>query len=282
MRVIHTVAKLRQAVAEYKHQGQSVGLVPTMGNLHAGHISLVHLAKQQADVAITSIFVNPLQFGENEDLDNYPRTLTEDVAQLAAAGCDLVFAPSVAEMYPSGTQPLTTVQVAEITQHLCGRSRPTHFVGVTTVVTKLFNLCQPDLAVFGRKDYQQLAVIRRMTADLCLPITIIGGEITRETDGLAMSSRNHYLTPAERQRAPDLQRQLQMVAELIGAGDRNYPALEAAATQALNHSGFTTDYFNIFTPELTIPTATDKQLVILAATYLGKARILDNIELDID
>lgn len=279
MHVVHTIAELRTATAAFRQAEKTLALVPTMGNLHAGHISLVELANQLADKTAASIFVNPLQFGVGEDLSTYPRTLDADLNQLEAAGCDLVFLPSVDAMYPTGVKPLTTVQVAEITQQLCGHSRPTHFVGVTTVVAKLFNLFQPDVAVFGRKDYQQLAVIRRMAADLCFPIDIIGGEIVREKSGLAMSSRNHYLTVDERAIAPELQRHLKIVAVMLKAGERNYAELEKAITNSLNQAGFVTDYCHILTPELTAPQANEEQLVIFAAAQLGGARLIDNIEI---
>lgn len=278
MQIIHTTEALRNALASYSADGSSVALVPTMGNLHAGHISLVALAKQKASKVAASIFVNPLQFGEGEDLDSYPRTIDSDCEKLAAAGCDLVFIPTVDTMYPTGPNPLTTVQVSGITQHLCGQTRPTHFVGVTTVVAKLFNLFQPDVAVFGKKDYQQLAVIRRMAADMCFPIDIIGGEIIREASGLAMSSRNHYLTAQEYAVAPELQRQLQIVAALLQAGDKDFSALTEAATNAINASGFAVDYVQILTPDLVPPDSSSQAVVIFAAAQLGKARLIDNIE----
>lgn len=281
MQVVNTIAELHTAIKAIRQSKQSLSLVPTMGNLHAGHISLVTLARQRADQVATSIFVNPLQFGVGEDLSTYPRTLDADLTKLEAAGCDLVFVPNVEAMYPTGIKPLTTVQVAEITQQLCGHSRPTHFVGVTTVVAKLFNLFQPDVAVFGRKDYQQLAVIRRMAADLCFPIDIVGGEIVREASGLALSSRNHYLTVSERAIAPELHSQLQIVAAMLLAGDKDFFALEQATTKSLNQTGFTTDYCHILTPELTPPTSSDQQLVVFAAAQLGGARLIDNIEINL-
>lgn len=278
MQLIHHTKDLRTALSAYRSEGKSIGFVPTMGNLHAGHISLVALAKQHADVVVASIFVNPLQFGPDEDLDNYPRTLEADCEQLATAGCELVFAPTVTEMYPTGAHPLTTVEVSDITQQLCGHSRPTHFVGVTTVVSKLFNLFQPDVAVFGKKDYQQLAVIRRMVAELCFPIQVLGAEIVREPSGLAMSSRNHYLSDEQRQIAPSLQQHLQLTAELLKSGDRNFDELESAASQALNQLGFRTDYWQILTPKLQLPRASDQKFVVFGAAYLGQARLIDNIE----
>lgn len=278
MQTLNTLAELRAAVRQHRQNGKRIALVPTMGNLHQGHLRLVETALQQADVVITSIFVNPLQFGANEDLDSYPRTLAEDQQQLAAAGCHLLFAPTVAEVYPEGQAQQTLVEVPGLSDLHCGASRPGHFRGVTTVVCKLFNMVQPDIAVFGLKDYQQVAVIRKMVRDLCIPVDIIAVPTERAEDGLALSSRNGYLSAAERAQAPRLQQILQQTAAAIRAGRQDYAALEEEAQQALEQAGFRRDYFRIVDRTSLQPARPQDDKVILAAAHLGRARLIDNLE----
>lgn len=283
MRTVHTVSELREAVDEYRRQGNRIALVPTMGNLHAGHLALVHDARQRADIVITSIFVNPLQFGPNEDLDNYPRTLAEDQDRLADAGSDLVFAPSAREVYPNGIEYHTHVTVPVITELHCGASRPGHFTGVATVVTILFNMVRPDVAVFGEKDFQQLAVIRKLTRDLCLPIEIIGMPTFRESDGLAMSSRNNYLTESERRKAVRLYEMLCETAERIREGRRDFSTLSDEAIKTLDREGFHPDYFNIVNSDSLEPAGyDDSRITILGAAWLGRTRLIDNVSLRLD
>ncbi len=279
MNTVNTLADLRQHISNARQTGQRIGLVPTMGNLHAGHMSLIETARRHADFVVASIFVNPLQFGPNEDLDSYPRTLAEDQLRLQAAGCNLLFTPTVPLMYPLGMQEQTLVHVSGVSEGLCGGSRPGHFDGVATVVTKLFNLVQPDLAVFGEKDYQQLAVIRKMVQELNMPIEIIGAPIVRDTDGLALSSRNGYLDAAQRQRAPALYRCLQQLVGQIRSGDRDYPTLLSQTGQQLEAAGLRPDYIELRQAGTLLPATTDSnQLVVLAAAYLDSTRLIDNIE----
>lgn len=282
MNVVRTVADLRAAVTRARGDGKRIGFVPTMGNLHAGHIALVRKAGQRAEFVVASIFVNPLQFGPNEDLDNYPRTLAADQEKLVDAGCHLLFAPSVEEMYPHGQASQTIVRVPGVSEGLCGGSRPGHFDGVSTVVSKLFNMVLPDLAVFGQKDFQQLAVIRTMVRDLNMPVQIIGEPTVRADDGLALSSRNGYLSPDERATAPGLHRTLHQMASAMRQGERDYPALLAAGQLALQAAGFRLDYLEIRNA-LDLGPATDAshELVILAAAFLGKTRLLDNLLVNI-
>lgn len=280
MQTFHTIKELRDTLKPLRHQ--TIALVPTMGNLHDGHLELVKTAKQNADIIVVSIFVNPTQFGVGEDFDTYPRTLDADIAKLATVHADFVFAPSVEEMYP--THP-NNVQVlsGDITKILCGQSRPTHFDGVGLVVSKLFNIVQPDVAVFGKKDYQQLAIIRQLVAELNFPIEIIGAEIVRADDGLALSSRNQYLTEAERIIAPQIQQALESLkAELIQANFADFDKLVAKTIDKLNNSGdFKVDYLQLRNQNLQPVTAEDKNLVLVTAVYLGKARLLDNLELNL-
>lgn len=280
MQTFHTIKELRDTLKPLRHQ--TIALVPTMGNLHDGHLELVKTAKQNADIIVVSIFVNPTQFGVGEDFDTYPRTLDADIAKLATVHADFVFAPSVEEMYP--TYP-NNVQVlsGDITKILCGQSRPTHFDGVGLVVSKLFNIVQPDVAVFGKKDYQQLAIIRQLVAELNFPIEIIGAEIVRADDGLALSSRNQYLTEAERIIAPQIQQALESLkAELIQANFADFDKLVAKTIDKLNNSGdFKVDYLQLRNQNLQPVTAEDKNLVLVTAVYLGKARLLDNLELNL-
>lgn len=278
MNTVTTVQQLRDAVAQARREGKRIALVPTMGNLHAGHISLIEQARRGAGFVIASIFVNPLQFGANEDLDKYPRTLAEDQEKLSAAGCDLLFAPTVAEMYPDGMEGQTRVLVPGVSEGLCGASRPGHFEGVATVVCKLFNMAQPDLAVFGEKDYQQLAVIRTMVRDLNLPIEIQGAPIVRAEDGLALSSRNGYLTAEQRAAAPALYRSLQQLAERLRAGETDHAALIADAQRSQQAAGFRPDYLEIREAfSLRPATPADRHLVLLVAAHLGSTRLIDNL-----
>lgn len=278
METLHTVTELRARIATWRQAGERVAFVPTMGNLHRGHIHLVEQAHRRASRTVASIFVNPTQFGPKEDFAGYPRTLEADAAQLRAVGLDLLFAPSVPEMYPRPLDEMTQVTVPELSGILCGASRPTHFRGVATVVSKLFNMVQPDVALFGEKDWQQLLVIRRMVADLDLPVEIIGIPTVREADGLAMSSRNGYLSTEERAIAPALYQTLVATAERLRAGERDYEALSKQAKNQLSTVGFRPDYFEIRrADDLQLPAANDPHLRILAAAWLGRARLIDNL-----
>lgn len=283
MNTVKTVRELRAAVARARSEGKQIGLVPTMGNLHSGHTALVTTAAQQADFVVASIFVNPLQFGANEDLDTYPRTLAADQEKLLQAGCNLLFAPTVEEMYPHGMAGLTRVTAAQLSNELCGSRRPGHFDGVTTVVSKLFNMVQPDLAIFGQKDYQQLAVIRAMVHDLNIPVQIIGEPTVRAEDGLALSSRNGYLTEEQRHVAPALYRHLSEIVQAIKAGERDYPQLVSQHLQRLEAEGFRPDYLEIRHALTLLPAqASDRDIVILVAAFLGATRLIDNIHLNLD
>jgi pantoate--beta-alanine ligase len=271
---------LRGQIAQWRSQGQRIGFVPTMGNLHQGHLQLVRQAQARAERVVVSIFVNPLQFGANEDFASYPRTLEEDKALLQAEGVDLLFAPGVELIYPQGQQVHTQVHVPGISELLCGASRPGHFIGVATIVCKLFNLVQPDLALFGEKDFQQLLVIRRMVADLALPVEIIGIPTVREADGLAMSSRNRYLSAAERERAPALYQSLSRLADAVRGGERDFARLEREAEAELKQAGFAPDYLSLRrAADLQPASAEDQDLVALAAARLGGARLIDNLRI---
>ncbi|HEY1774339.1 MAG TPA: pantoate--beta-alanine ligase [Gammaproteobacteria bacterium] len=278
----HTVAELRKRIQRWRDINQKVALVPTMGNLHAGHIALVKHAQQLADRVVVSIFVNPMQFGPKEDFGAYPRTPDADRLQLAVAGTDLLFTPEVDEVYPGGMDQVSRVEVPAFDGILDGASRPGHFTGVATVVTKLFHMVQPDVAVFGEKDYQQLLVIRRMVRDLCLPVQIVGHPTLREPDGLAMSSRNQYLTKSERAQAPLLRRVLAEMGALLRDGSRDFSGLQAQAKRRLEEGGFKPDYVEVRNAETLAPaTADDALLVVLAAAWLGKARLIDNLSMDL-
>lgn len=250
-----------------------------MGNLHTGHIDLITAARDHAPRVVASVFVNPLQFGANEDFGRYPRTLPADAEKLTAAGCDLLFAPSVEEMYPHGLPLTTQLKVSGVTEMLEGAFRPGHFEGVATVVNVLFNLVQPDVALFGEKDWQQLAVITRMVRDLHVPITIIGVPTRREPGGLALSSRNQYLSAEERSTATVIHATLFTIAHEIQQGARNYEGLEEAGMQALQAHGFVPQYIAIRTLDLQTPGPQEKQLVVLAAAFLGKTRLIDNLKI---
>lgn len=277
MQTFTSVRALREQLKPLRQAAKTIALVPTMGNLHAGHIALVAAAKAKADVVVTTIFVNPMQFGPNEDFERYPRTLAADQAQLQAAGNHILFTPSVAEMYPHGMGQ-SVVHVPGCTEGLCGQKRPGHFDGVSTVVTKFFNMIQPDIALFGKKDYQQLATIKKMVEDLCFPIEIIGLDTVRETDGLAMSSRNGYLSTAERQQASRLYETLLMIKKSLEAGEKNHAQLLQKGLHALENAGFLPDYLEIRDAHSLAPVdSCNQNLVILAAAFMGKTRLIDNI-----
>ncbi|NER65063.1 pantoate--beta-alanine ligase [Pseudomonas sp. MAFF212427] len=283
MITVNTVRELRATVARARGEGKRIGFVPTMGNLHSGHAALVTKAAQRADFVVASIFVNPLQFGAGEDLDKYPRTLAADQQTLLQAGCHLLFAPSVEEMYPDGMGAQTLVSVPQLSEGLCGASRPGHFEGVATVVSKLFNMVQPDLAVFGQKDFQQLAVIRALVRDLNMPIQIIGEPTVRAADGLALSSRNGYLNEQQRATAPALYRTLSHMADAIRQGRRDYPALLGESRQQISDAGFKPDYLEIRQALNLRPAGPDdRDLVILVAAVLGATRLIDNLHLNLD
>ncbi|WFP49639.1 pantoate--beta-alanine ligase [Methylomonas sp. EFPC3] len=276
MQTVDNVAELRQIIRQWRQAGQSIGFVPTMGNLHAGHIHLVETAKTQADRVVASIFVNPTQFGPNEDFDSYPRTETQDTEKLAACGADLLFLPGVAEIYPRASQ--TRVSVAGLSALHCGASRPGHFDGVALVVCKLLNMVQPDWLLMGEKDFQQLALIRQMVADLNIPVTVQGVATVREADGLAMSSRNGYLTELQRQTAPALYRALIEARDALLAGAADYRAVEDGGKQALRAAGFNVDYFSVCRiADLQPAGPGDTELVVLAAAKLGSTRLIDNV-----
>jgi pantoate--beta-alanine ligase len=278
MHVFHHIHSLRDALNAERRANKRIGFVPTMGNLHDAHIELVKIAQRNCDLVVTSIFVNPLQFGLNEDWDKYPRTLAADTAKLEAANCDYLFCPNDVEIYPNGMAEQTRVVVPTMTDVLCGASRPGHFEGVTTVVTKLFNIVQPDEAVFGIKDFQQLAVIRRMVEDLCIPIKIVAGEIVREADGLAMSSRNSFITPEERPLVPILNYSLNWIKQEITQGRRNFNALMETARAQIVSAGFKPDYVSICNSRtLQMAAHDDKEITILGAIYTQSARLIDNV-----
>jgi len=272
---VRTVSELRVRIAKWRKAGETIALVPTMGALHQGHLSLVGLGKEKADRVVVSIFVNPIQFGPREDFHLYPRDEAGDLAKLAAAGADLVFAPDVAEMYPQGFS--TRVNVSDLTEDLCGAARPNHFDGVATVVTKLLLQCAPDIAIFGEKDYQQLLVIRRLVRDLNIEVEIIGAPIVRESDGLALSSRNAYLSPAERRIAPILYQTIAEVAADLAKGRGADDAAEAGRFK-LEAAGFRVDYVAVRDPETLKPLhGPVNKARVLAAAFLGKTRLIDNV-----
>ena len=282
MRIFHTVSGLRDALTVHRREGLRIGFIPTMGNLHQGHLALVEQARQSCDIVVCSIFVNALQFGLNEDWDKYPRTYQMDCDKLTAAGCDYLFHPDDTEMYPNGLDTQSRVICPTMTDVLCGASRPGHFEGVTTVVSKLFNIVQPDEAIFGIKDYQQLAVIRRMAEDLCMPVQITAAPIHREADGLAMSSRNSYITDDERPRVTVLKQSLEWIAEQIGAGNKDFNQLEASARQKINEAGFSIDYVTISNSKTLDPAANDDlEITILGAMFTEAARLIDNLSVDL-
>jgi len=281
MQTVQDAPSLRAAIRGWRAQGQTVGFVPTMGNLHAGHQSLVRLAQERADRVVASVFVNPTQFGPNEDFERYPRTLAQDQAALAELGCDLLFAPDVGTMYPFGAAESVSVHVPQITTMLEGAHRPGHFDGVAAVVCRLFNLVQPDVAVFGQKDFQQLKVIERMVRDLAMPVQVLGAPTLRADDGLALSSRNQYLGAEERAQAPKLHQTLLAMRDLIAAGQA-WPEVERTGTARLVEAGFVPDYVAIRqATDLSEPA--DGQttgLVALVAARLGTTRLIDNLRFD--
>ncbi|MEE6923657.1 pantoate--beta-alanine ligase [Escherichia coli] len=277
MLIIETLPLLRQQIRRLRMEGKRVALVPTMGNLHDGHMKLVDEAKARADVVVVSIFVNPMQFDRPEDLARYPRTLQEDCEKLNKRKVDLVFAPSVKEIYPNGTETHTYVDVPGLSTMLEGASRPGHFRGVSTIVSKLFNLVQPDIACFGEKDFQQLALIRKMVADMGFDIEIVGVPIMRAKDGLALSSRNGYLTAEQRKIAPGLYKVLSSIADILQAGERDLDEIIAIAGQELNEKGFRSDDIQIRDADTLLEISENsKRAVILVAAWLGDARLIDN------
>lgn len=280
MRTHSTCAQLRKDLQGFRQQGLSIAFVPTMGNLHEGHLHLVRHAHTLCDVVVVSIFVNPLQFGPGEDLDAYPRTLAADKEKLFAEGVQILFTPTVDEIYPEGMSRHTQVQVPDLSETLCGSRRPGHFTGVATVVSKLFNIVWPDMAVFGEKDFQQLSIIRKMVEDLCIPIQIEGVATARDTDGLALSSRNIYLTAQQRSIAPIIHETLTTCREAIACGFDNFLQLESHARMRLLQAGLEPDYFAIRDAR-TLRTVTQctEEIVILAAARLGLTRLIDNVRL---
>ena len=278
MEVIESKEELREQLAEWRHEGEHVAIVPTMGNLHDGHISLVEIAREHAERVVATLFVNPTQFGEGEDFEDYPRTLERDTRRLKKARADVLFAPGVAAVYPFGLENATRVSVPVLTENFCGSFRPGHFDGVTGVVARLFAIVQPDVAVFGQKDYQQQLVIRRMVEDLSLPIAVIAAPTVRGDDGLAMSSRNSYLSESERSIAPALYRVLRSIGDELQDGKRDYEALETRAYAALQKAGLETEYVAVRRAlDLSVPDRDCDELVVLAAVRLGRTRLIDNV-----
>lgn len=276
MQILKTIESLQSALGDAANG--TLGFVPTMGNLHAGHLSLVARARAEHDLVVVSIFVNPLQFGANEDLDAYPRTLDADCAALINAGCDVLFLPSAEELYGDDMQKSTRVQVPELGADYCGASRPGHFDGVTTVVAKLFNIVQPDAAYFGLKDYQQFSIIRKMVSDLAMPVVLHGVDTVREASGLALSSRNGYLTPEQKALAPLLYQTIKSIGEALAAGEQDFKRLTQAGKQQLQEAGFQPDYLAIANATSLRPaTKEDSHLVILVAASLGSTRLIDNL-----
>jgi len=279
MQTITRIADLREIVREWRLARESIAFVPTMGNLHAGHASLVGAAHTHARRVVASVFVNPLQFGPKEDFNAYPRTPVDDTALLTELGADVLFLPTVEEMYPKGSIGSTIVDVPELSGILCGAFRPGHFQGVATVVVKLLNLVQPDVAIFGEKDYQQLTIIRISVEDLCLPVKIVGAPTVRAEDGLALSSRNRYLTPEERTRAPQLYRALDRARRSLETGDTDIASIEREGMKALRDAGFWPDYFEVrMAGKLERPHGRNVDVVVLAAARLSRARLIDNLQ----
>jgi pantoate--beta-alanine ligase len=279
METVTTISAVRERVHAWRTGGARVVFVPTMGNLHPGHVSLIESARRHGERFVASIFVNPMQFGPNEDFAHYPRTPRDDERMLAAAGCDLMFTPDVAEIYPHGSERATRVEVPGLSRILEGEFRPGHMEGVSTVVAKLFHIVDPDVAVFGEKDFQQLTVIRRMVTELCMRVTIVGAPTVRDADGLALSSRNQYLTAAERQLAPVIYATLEAAAGRIRGGDAEFASIERFGFQALESAGLRPDYFSVRrAADLLAPDPATRELVVLAAARLGKARLIDNVQ----
>ncbi|WP_419812831.1 pantoate--beta-alanine ligase [Bacterioplanoides sp.] len=291
MITVHTIKELRQHVKAARQAGQEIGFVPTMGNLHQGHISLIDRSTADGCYTVSSIFVNPLQFNDKNDLSRYPRTLPEDQQKLQAANCDLLFAPNVEEMYPAGQDKQSIVHVPVVSEGLCGGSRPGHFDGVSTVVSKLFNQVLPDKAYFGEKDFQQVAVIRKMVADLCMPVEVIPVATARADDGLALSSRNGYLRASERQQAPALYQTLNNIAAALQNGEQSLEFILDQARIHLDQQGFSTDYLDIRYSNDLQPLTNDElqsqqlrhsSITILGAAFLGNARLIDNIQVTLN
>jgi len=282
MNQVYSVSELRQYIQHWKDHQQSIAFIPTMGNLHQGHLSLIEKGQSLCDRSICSIFVNPMQFGPNEDFNHYPRTLDQDIELLESVACDLVYMPTASELYPQGLEKISQVIVTDLTETFEGAHRPGHFTGVATIVAKLFNIVKPDISVFGKKDYQQYCVIKKMTQDLNLDVEIIGQETTREPSGLATSTRNQYLNEEQKSKAALIYRTLQDTSEKIIGGEKNFALIEKQATDSLSQAGFDTDYFNICNADTLKPAAPgDKKLVVLVTTRLGDTRLLDNIEIDL-
>lgn len=282
LKIFHTVRGMRDTLERERQSGRRVAFVPTMGNLHEGHLQLVRRARELCDVVVVSIFVNPLQFGLNEDWEKYPRTIESDIHKLQDTGCDYLFHPEEGEIYPNGMADQTRVVVPTMTDILCGASRPGHFEGVTTVVSKLLHIVQPDTAIFGIKDYQQLAVIRRMVEDLCIPVSIVGAPIARDSDGLALSSRNSFLTDQERPRATALHATLGWCKEQIMTGRRDFADLEREAGGRIESLGFRLDYVSIRNAKNLEPAAHDDcEIAVLGAMYTSGARLIDNVTLTV-
>ena len=278
MQITETSESLREQLADWRQSGEHIALVPTMGNLHDGHLSLVEIARQHAERVVVSIFVNPTQFGDGDDFATYPKTLELDKRRLKRANVDLLFVPNIETMYPFGIDNATSVTVPVLTDELCGSFRPGHFDGVTSVVSRLFGLVQPDVAIFGEKDFQQLMVIRRLVKDMSLPVEIIAGPTRREEDELALSSRNQYLTEEERTIAPQLYATLKKIGEGLQSGKRNYTKMEQQAVNDLEALGFKPDYVSIRRAEnLGEPDRDTDELVVLVAAHLGKSRLIDNL-----
>lgn len=280
MKVLRPIQEVRDVISEQSHREHKIVLVPTMGNLHEGHLTLVRKARRVGTRSIVSIFVNPLQFDANEDLDLYPRTFSEDKQKLTEEGIDYLFVPGDDEMYPQQLGAQTQVLVPELSKILCGKSRPTHFQGVTTVVMKLINIVQPHIVIFGEKDYQQLTLIKQMVSDLDIPVSVMSCQTVREQDGLAVSSRNRYLSQTERLRAPVLYETLCWVKSKLPTCEKNHETIEKEATERLVKYGFKPDYVSIRDSDtLSLPDASTKNLIVLAAAYLGSTRLIDNLRI---
>jgi len=282
MNQANSVSELRQYIQHWNDHQQSIAFIPTMGNLHQGHLSLIEKGQSLCDRSICSIFVNPMQFGPNEDFNHYPRTLDQDIELLESVACDLVYMPTASELYPQGLEGISQIIVTDLTDTFEGAHRPGHFTGVATIVAKLFNIVRPDISVFGKKDFQQYCVIKKMTQDLNLDVEIIGQETSREPSGLATSSRNRYLNEEQKSRAALIYETLQDTSDKIVRGEKDFASVEKEATDKLNQAGFDTDYFNVCNADTLKPaTSGDKKLVILVTTRLGDTRLLDNIEIDL-
>ena len=279
---VNSVSELRQYIQHWKDHQKSIAFIPTMGNLHQGHLSLIEKGQSLCDRTICSIFVNPMQFGPNEDFNHYPRTLDQDIELLESVACDLVYMPTASELYPQGLKSISQIVVTDLTDTFEGAHRPGHFTGVATIVAKLFNIVRPDISVFGKKDFQQFRVIKKMTQDLNLDVEIIGQETTREPSGLATSTRNQYLNQEQKKKAALIYQTLQDASDRILGGEKDFASVEKQATGKLSQAGFDTDYFNVCNADTLKPaTAGDKKLVILVTSRLGDTRLLDNIEIDL-